>query len=176
MESPGSGTGIVCNSHGPTRKHPELRGKGNCSGNLSLAFMTTNGYSSALSSTESDRAFLLTRASSPLFEDVKARWTDRKFHRLKVLTGFTDESGALIRDCVETFGVQECVVVASRRGLSFDPAKFKAFPPDVRISFWPEESSLHAKFLWFEGPDGCAAIAGSANCSKTAWLLHQTRV
>ncbi len=29
---------------------------------------------------------------------------------------------------------------------------------------------LHAKFYWFEGPDGNCAVVGSANCSAAAWL------
>jgi hypothetical protein len=29
---------------------------------------------------------------------------------------------------------------------------------------------MHAKFFWFSGAQGCAAVAGSANCSAAAWL------
>ena len=30
---------------------------------------------------------------------------------------------------------------------------------------------MHAKFYWFDGPDGPAALWGSANCSRSAWLI-----
>ena len=30
---------------------------------------------------------------------------------------------------------------------------------------------MHAKFYWFDGPDGPGALWGSANCSSSAWLI-----
>lgn len=54
--------------------------------------------------------------------------------------------------------------------LSFDPKKLSKLPVDIRI-IPVEGDMLHAKFYWFEGSQGDAAILGSANCSATAWLL-----
>jgi hypothetical protein len=34
-----------------------------------------------------------------------------------------------------------------------------------------EVRTVHAKFYWLEGPDGCASVMGSANCSAAGWLM-----
>jgi hypothetical protein len=35
---------------------------------------------------------------------------------------------------------------------------------------------MHAKFYWFFGPDGSAAVVGSANCSAAAWLAENVEL
>ena len=54
---------------------------------------------------------------------------------------------------------------------AFKPELLDKLPIPVTIAPKPADPYLHAKFYWFDGPDGCAAIVGSANCSAAAWLI-----
>lgn len=106
----------------------------------------------------------------PLATQLESRWQGRKFSKLSILTGSSDEQGAFIKWAHNTFGVKKVVVAGTVGSLSFDPKKLSNLPVEVRI-IPVEGEMLHAKFYWFEGPQGSSAILGSANCSAAAWLL-----
>lgn len=55
--------------------------------------------------------------------------------------------------------------------VSFDPAKLAGIPLEIEVIKPKDARTVHAKFYWLEGPDGCAAVMGSANCSSAAWLI-----
>jgi hypothetical protein len=59
---------------------------------------------------------------------------------------------------------------------SFEPGKLAKLPLDVKIVVAPPEQLMHAKFYWFSGKDGPAAVVGSANCSAAAWLAGNTEI
>jgi len=113
---------------------------------------------------------LMTTPNEPLAAQLQHRWAGRRFDRMMVLTGSTDEHGAFVSWCHQQFGVEECVVAVSPENASFIKESVDKCPAKVTLAPFTEGQMLHAKFYWFDGPDGSAAIVGSANCSGAAWL------
>ncbi len=122
------------------------------------------------------------RSSAPLWsapgatlsDQIAERWRGRRFTSVCVTTGSTDASGAFLRWAHETFGVEEARVAVHADCASFDPALVERLPMQVDFVEPPGPKHLHAKSYWFDGPDGAAAIVGSANCSASAWLRPVT--
>jgi len=114
---------------------------------------------------------LMTTPDEPLAAQLQRRWAGRRFDRMLVLTGSTDEKGAFIGWCHERFGIEECVVAVSPGNASFVKEEIASCQAKVSLALFPDSQMLHAKFYWFDGPDGPAAIIGSANCSRAGWLL-----
>ncbi len=119
---------------------------------------------------ETTPSILITTPDEALSEQLQRRWAGRRFNRMKVLTGSTDERGAFISWCHKQFGVEECVVAVSPENASFVKEDVERCPAKVTLAPFAGGRMLHAKFYWFDGPDGSAAIVGSANCSSAAWL------
>ena len=113
---------------------------------------------------------VMTSPDRALSADLALRWSGRRFTAMRVFTGSSDREGKFIRWCHDTFGVERCLVTVDPRTASFDPAVLESLPIDVEIEPAPHLPYLHAKLYWFEGPDGCAAVVGSPNCSSAAWL------
>lgn len=125
-------------------------------------------------SDELQPALLFSQANLPLATQLAARWVGRRFNKLTILTGSSDQHGAFIRWAHDTFGIEKVVVAGTIESLSFDPMALTKLPVEVRIL--PVEGELlHAKFYWFEGEQGTSAVFGSANCSAAAWLLPPDR-
>lgn len=103
--------------------------------------------------------------------ELARRWSGRRFDEVKILTGSTDESGAFLRWAQATFGVTRATIALTPASASFVAEKLADLPLDLRLIEAPPDRPLHAKFYWFEGADGPAAVMGSANCSAAAWLL-----
>lgn len=99
------------------------------------------------------------------------RWAGRRFDEVKILTGSTDESGAFLRWVHSTFGIQQATIALTPSSASFVADKLSDLPLKLHIVPAPADRAMHAKFYWFDGPDGSAAVMGSANCSAAAWLL-----
>lgn len=114
---------------------------------------------------------LHSRHALSLAPALAQRWTGRRFDEVKILTGSTDESGAFLRWAHSTFGVEQATVALTPSSASFAPDKLADLPLKLRIVPALADRAMHAKFYWFEGPDGPAAVMGSANCSAAAWLL-----
>lgn len=114
---------------------------------------------------------LHSRQGLSLAPTLAQRWTGRRFDEVKILTGSTDESGAFLRWAHSTFGVQQATIALTPSSASFNPDKLADLPLKLRIVPAPADRAMHAKFYWFDGPDGPAAVMGSANCSAAAWLL-----
>jgi hypothetical protein len=130
----------------------------------------------ALISVESNEVppVLYSQAGNTLARQLATRWSGRKFKKLLVATGSSDDRGAMLRWAHDTFGVTHVVLAGTPSSLSLDPKRLEMLPCGVRIK--PiEEGFLHAKFYWFEGPDGSAVVFGSANCSAAAWLLDPAK-
>lgn len=118
-----------------------------------------------------DHTLLLTKPEQPLAEQLLKRWSGRRFSRMFAFTGSTDEKGAFIEWCHRQFGVDECVISVSPENSSFLKQEIDKLPVKVLLAPFSGPQRLHAKFFWFDGPDGPAAIVGSANCSRAAWLM-----
>ncbi len=119
----------------------------------------------------SSNATVLWSGRATLATQLKRRWGGRRFTSLTMLTGSTDVDGALLRWASETFGVEEATVILTPARASFDASALARLPIRVRIApFDRGNMPLHAKVLWLNGPDGSAAVMGSANCSASAWL------
>ena len=116
-------------------------------------------------------SILMTRPNESLASQLSTRWEGRRFDRLTVFTGSTDERGGFIDWCQKQLGVKDCVVSVSPENASFLQKEINKLNAKVMLAPFKGSQRLHAKFYWFEGPDGPAAVVGSANCSTAAWLL-----
>ena len=116
-------------------------------------------------------SLIMTSPSRPLANDLLDRWSGRRFTHMRVFTGSTDEGGRFIEWCHNQFGIEHCAVAVNPNTSAFKPELLDKLPLSVTIAPKPAAPYLHAKFYWFDGPDGCAAIVGSANCSAAAWLI-----
>lgn len=134
---------------------------------LDIAWIAT-----APETAESDLAVLMSGPNATLASQLERRWAGRRFHRVRILTGSTDKEGAFLAWAARIFGVTEAVVGVDPALSDFDPARIEVLPLDVRILPLPADPKPHhAKMVFFEGPDGCAALVGSANCSAAAWIV-----
>ena len=120
---------------------------------------------------DTDGVVLHSRLGRSLAPALAQRWIGRRFEEVKILTGSTDESGAFLRWAHSTFGVEKATIALTPSSASFDTNKLADLPLKLRIIPAPADRAMHAKFYWFDGPDGSAAVMGSANCSAAAWLL-----
>ena len=102
---------------------------------------------------------------------IAQRWAGRQFSEVRILTGSTDESGAFLRWAHRTFGVERAVVALTPPQASFSLEKLADLPLELRLIPVAASTPLHAKFYFFDGPEGTAALMGSPNCSAAAWLL-----
>ena len=114
---------------------------------------------------------LLSLGERSLSSQLAARWRGRRFQRVRVLTGSTDEKGALLRWLHGAFGIAKAQVLVDENHCSFVEREIEALPFEARVVTDGAPRRLHAKLFWFEGPAGPAALVGSANCSAAAWLL-----
>lgn len=113
---------------------------------------------------------LYSQSGSTLAHQLAVRWSGRRFKKLFVATGSSDERGAMLRWAHDTFGVTQVVLAGTPSALSLEPKYLEKLPCEIRIKA-VEDGLLHAKFYWFDGLDGPAAVFGSPNCSAAAWLL-----
>ncbi|MBK6427839.1 MAG: hypothetical protein IPF82_17085 [Blastocatellia bacterium] len=97
------------------------------------------------------------------------RWAGRRFEEVRILTGSTDENAAFVRWAHAEFGISRATILVPGSSSSLLAGELGRCPVEVRVLGVPSPS-LHAKFYWFAGPDGDAAVTGSANCSAQAWL------
>jgi HKD family nuclease len=127
-------------------------------------------------SNESNRTALLyssgVRALAPT---LAARWYGRRFDEVSICTGSTDEAGAFLRWAYVTFGIRRAVVALTLSNASFSLAQLADLPIELRLIPISAAQPLHAKFYFFEGQNGAAALMGSPNCSASAWLLPPTQ-
>ena len=113
--------------------------------------------------------------TQPLAPQLADRWKNRHFDELRLCTGSTDKDGAFLLWAHHTFGVKRAIVCVSPAYASFDVLRLKQLPIEVQIVKPKAGQMMHAKFFWFSGAQGCAAVAGSANCSAAAWLADNGR-
>ena len=106
----------------------------------------------------------------PLAPQLAERWAGRRFHTLKLCTGSTDRDGSFLAWAHRTFGVKRAIICLTPAHASFDVGKLEKLPMDIRIIQADDDKIMHAKFYWFAGPDGEAAVVGSPNCSAAAWF------
>ncbi|RMZ49832.1 hypothetical protein EB821_01060 [Candidatus Marinimicrobia bacterium PRS2] len=118
-----------------------------------------------------DENLIITQPDQPLGKQLVDRWDGKRFHTLKVFTGSTDKNGAFIEWCHQQFGIKKCIIAANEENLSFDISKIKKLPVDISFALLEDNQMMHAKTYIFEGNDGISLIAGSANCSRRAWLM-----
>lgn len=128
-----------------------------------------------LSESELPSPILYSHQQQALGTQLANRWAGRQFDEVKILTGSTDEVGAFLRWAHDTFGIQRATVALTPSMASFIPEKLVDLPVELKLIEAPTDRPLHAKFYWFQGPDGNAAAMGSANCSAAAWLLAPNR-
>ena len=101
---------------------------------------------------------------------LRRRWTGRRFTSLKLLTGSTDSDATFLRWGFETFGLEDIDICVTPESASFEVGALEGLGSGIRVVPSPEEKLMHAKFYWFDGPDGPGVLWGSANCSRSAWL------
>ena len=114
---------------------------------------------------------ILSRKNEPIGTQLTERWRGRRFENAVLATGSSDDRGAMLRWLHDQFGIVQATVLLDPSMASLDPAKLSLLPVQVELVKPKESRTVHAKFYWLKGPDGAAAIMGSANCSAAAWLL-----
>ncbi len=114
---------------------------------------------------------LITQPNRPIGEQLLDRWKGRRFEKAIIVTGSSDDRGAVLEWLHDQFGVSQATVLLDPSMVSFDPAKLAGLPIAVEMVKPREARTVHAKLCWLEGPDGCAAVMGSPNCSSAAWLI-----
>ena len=114
--------------------------------------------------------------SEPIGMQARDRWAHRRFTNLKILTGSTDRDAGFLRWATHTFGLENIDICLTPECASFEPAALHSLDPVVRIVLPPQQKLMHAKFYWFDGPDGPGVLWGSANCSRSAWLVNGRNV
>ena len=107
----------------------------------------------------------------PIGVQVERRWAGRTFTSLKVLTGSTDRDAGFLRWASEAFGLVDIDICLTPECASLQVSILRDLGPKVRMVPPPGQKLMHAKFYWFDGPDGCGVLWGSANCSSSAWLI-----
>lgn len=106
-----------------------------------------------------------------LASQLASRWQGRQFDEVEIITGSTDESGEFLRWAHATFGIKRATVALTPSMASFQPASLIDLPIELKLIEAPSDRPLHAKFYWFKGGvNENAAVMGSANCSRAAWL------
>ncbi|WP_316171521.1 MULTISPECIES: phospholipase D family protein [unclassified Bradyrhizobium] len=115
---------------------------------------------------------LLGMPGRPLAPQLAQRWQGRRFDTLKMYTGSTDVDGAFLRFAHDTFGIKKATICLTPSFASFDAKQLTKLPLEVRFVERDPKRRVHAKFCWLSGPDGNAAVMGSANCSAAAWLAN----
>lgn len=116
---------------------------------------------------------ILNSTERTLSEIIESRWKNKKFNKLTVFTGSTDEKGAFLNWCNKKFGIKECLVVANEESISFQKEHLEKLPLKVKFAFIPSEQLNHSKIYLFENKNNeVGVIAGSPNCSSAAWLLN----
>lgn len=113
---------------------------------------------------------LLGMPNRPLAQQLVRRWEGRRFTTVKLFTGSTDVDGAFLLWAHKNFGVKKATVCLTPSFASFDAKQLAKLPMDVRFVERDPKRRVHAKLYWFSGPNGDAAVMGSANCSAAAWL------
>lgn len=114
--------------------------------------------------------WVLAGHDATLASTLEARWRGRRFDRLRVVAGSTDRAAAMVRWAAKTFGVTEAVLEMDLAACSLDPDQLRNLSVRLRIVPYDGRPRTHMKVAVFDGPDGCAAVLGSANCSAAAWL------
>jgi len=107
----------------------------------------------------------------PIGVQLGRRWAGRRFTSLKLLTGSTDSDAGFLRWAYQTFELEDMDICLTPESASFGVEALETLGPGVRIVPSTEQKLMHAKFYWFDGPDGPAVLWGSANCSRSAWLI-----
>lgn len=120
---------------------------------------------------QSHAPLLYSWGNSALGSIITERWAGRRFTDIRILTGSTDESGAFLRWAHRIFGIERAFIALIPSQVSFLLEKLADLPVELSIIPYSATSHLHAKFYYFDGPEGTAALMGSPNCSAAAWLL-----
>jgi len=102
---------------------------------------------------------------------LSERWHGRRFDEATIVTGSSDERGSVLQWLHDEFGVSRATVLVDPTMASFKAVELAQLPLHVDLVAPKAPRTVHAKLYWLNGPDGPAAVMGSANCSRAAWLL-----
>ena len=122
-----------------------------------------------------DRRILISSKNSSLAAQLRELWRGKSFRGLQILTGSTDKKGAFLSWAAQTFGIKKAVIGLDPQSSAFQPKLIEKLALKTLIVPMSANPTPHAKFYWFEGSAGAAAILGSANCSAAAWLVPPDR-
>jgi len=73
-------------------------------------------------SSQPERKLFVTSPQQPLAQQLSERWADRRFQRMWMATGSTDQCGAMLAWANEQFGIQQAVVELDPDAAIFDSA------------------------------------------------------
>ncbi len=114
---------------------------------------------------------LIAQKGRAIAVQLSERWHGRRFEEATIVTGSSDERGSVLLWLHDEFGVSRATVLVDPTMASFKVADLAQLPMGVDLVTPKVPRTVHAKFYWLDGPDGPAAVMGSANCSRAAWLI-----
>lgn len=121
---------------------------------------------------------LLFSNREPLLEQVRRLVPPGAVSRAVFVSPFHDPANSALARVVAAYPKVPFVVIKDGlRADDFDGRSFVALGKQhqLRETVWDDERRpLHAKALWFEGPDDDWLISGSANLTTPAWLRPAT--
>ena len=120
---------------------------------------------------QGSRHDVLISQEEPIGVQLRKRWAGRRFTSLKVITGSTDRDAGFLRWVSEAFGLEDIDICLTPECASLEARVLHGLRPKVRLVPPLEQKLMHAKFYWFNGPDGPGVLWGSANCSSSGWLI-----
>ena len=140
------------------------------SGNAILELLDIDWLANAQQQTSGNYSWVLTGKDTTLASLLERRWEGRQFDRLRIVTGSTDNSAAMIRWATNKFGIKKAFLEVDRDCCGLDPLLLEDIPIDFRLHLTDGNPRSHLKVFVFESDQSSAAVIGSANCSGAAWL------
>lgn len=135
-----------------------------------LELLDINWIASAQEDAPRNWSWVVTGKDTTLASLLERRWKGRRFDRLRVVTGSTDNSAAMIRWATDKFGIKQALLEVDRDCCELNPLLLKDMPIDFRLNLTNGNPRSHLKVFVFESDQSSAAVIGSANCSSAAWL------
>jgi hypothetical protein len=134
---------------------------------IDYPWLNRNSYNNSAS----DAPVLLGSHANSLADKLASRWSGRRFTDLRLMTGSTDEDGRFLEWVHQIFGVENVTIYMTPANAIYDIKKLNNLPINISFLPAPSDAMLHAKFYWFSGDEGEAAVLGSSNASRSAWQL-----
>jgi hypothetical protein len=133
-------------------------------------FLDASWLAKAQEENSQNLRWVITGKKTTLASLLEQRWRGRRFERLRMVTGSTDDKAAMIRWAADTFNIRQVSLEVDADSCGLAPSILGNLPVELRLFLTESNPRTHLKIALFESAEGTAAVVGSANCSGAAWL------